>query len=129
MWSAILSRRFTVQKRYKGSWAGQQTDDQQDPKTDLGHRLRRSRHRSMARRQTHNCLQRGRRVARLYVIVDQVCVAGWSVETVSQVFEGTHTSIAPIVRRTIASAFAAGSWLATFCVGIASVIIVNLVTE
>jgi hypothetical protein len=31
------------------------------------------------------------------------------------------------VRRTIASPFAEGSWLATFCVGLALVIIVNLV--
>src|SRR6266481_5036078 len=41
----------------------------------------------MTRRQPHNCLPRGRGVTRLYVVVDQACVARWSVETLSQIFE------------------------------------------
>src|ERR1700675_1396381 len=41
----------------------------------------------MARRQTHNCFPRGWRVTRLDVIVDQACVARWSVETLSQIFK------------------------------------------
>ena len=47
----------------------------------------RSCHGGVACRQTHHCLPRGRRVTRLNVIVDQACVARWSVETLSQIFE------------------------------------------
>ncbi len=42
---------YCTETLQKGSWAGQQTDDQQDPKTDLGHRLHRNSHPGRARRQ------------------------------------------------------------------------------
>src|SRR5258708_21282929 len=41
----------------------------------------------MARHKTHHRFPRDRRVTRLNVIVDQACVAPWSVETLSQVFK------------------------------------------
>src|SRR5713101_236396 len=75
------------QKCYQRGRARQQTEDKQDPERDLGHRLHRSRQRGVTRRQSHNCLPRGRRVTRLYVIVDQACVARLSVETLSQIFK------------------------------------------
>src|SRR5580704_4500059 len=76
-----------VQECHESGRAREQADNKKDAERDFGDRLQGSRHRGMARRQSHHRFPRGRRMTVLDVVVDKTRVARRSVEAFPQILE------------------------------------------